>query len=149
MSPESTKPLCGYQPRSQLHASPELMLLLRNPSWAIQRGQSLRKVPRILGSAGAGLFKSQLPHCLPPTSSLRLTSWWASVALHGPCWLAPLWSKGEGPGPWDTREHYFKQTSNKHQLGPTAGPHATLTANCGDPGRHPLFIEGQLEALRL
>ena len=81
MSPESSKQLCRYKLRSRRDTSLDLMLLLRNPSWAIPRGSSHRKVPRILRSARAGLFKSQLPNCFPPTSSLRLISWRASVAL--------------------------------------------------------------------
>lgn len=65
LSTESSKPLCGYQPRSPLDTSPELMLPIRNPSWALQTDWGHRKMHRILGSDRTGLFKSQLPHCLP------------------------------------------------------------------------------------
>ena len=81
MSPESSKHLLRYKLRSRPDTRLDLTLLLRNLSWAILRGCNHRKVPRILGSTRAGLFKSQLPNYFPPTSSLRPTSWWASVAL--------------------------------------------------------------------
>lgn len=65
LSAELSKPLCGYQPRSPLDTSPGLMLRLRNPSWAMQRGRGHWKVHGMLGSDRAVLFKSRLPHCLP------------------------------------------------------------------------------------
>ena len=139
-SAESSKPLCGYQPRSPLDTSPGLMLPLRNPSWAMQRGWGHWKVHRMLGSHRAGLFKSQLPHLsprLPPTSSLRLPSWQVSAASRGP--------SGEGQ-PLGHQGAYIPPASNKRQLVPTAGPHTTLTANSGGPGGHLLF-SGSVPAL--
>ena len=113
MSPESSKHLCRYKLRSRQDTSLDLMLLLRNPSWAIPRGSSHRKVPRILGSARAGLFKSQLPvSLLPPAWDLSADG--PQLPCGAPSWLATPWSKRASSDPWDTTEHNFfiiRQTS--------------------------------------
>lgn len=135
LSAESSKPLCGYQPRSPLDRSPELMLPLRNPSWAIQTGWGHRKAHRILGSDGTGLFKSQLPHCLPPTSLLRVPSWRSSATWHGLGWLAIPWSKraGRGPGtPSSIHLSSFQQTSARTNYGTSHNPPGQLWG----PGGH-------------